>query len=328
MQSTTLLAALPRLRASIDVTNGPVRLIQAAFAQVPDPRRRQGQRYPLSFLLCVLVLAMLGNCDSLDAVGQWCQEHQAFLATHFPGQRFYTPTGSLFQRLLPRLCAVSVEAVLTAWTLKSGAQERNAAIAYDGKTVRGAIREDGSTPHLLSFVTHDMQETLLQVAVENKTNEIPVARAVFPALPLEGRVLTADALHTCAETAQALLDQEADYLLVLKRNQPTLYEECAAYFCDPTARVVRTTSVERTRGRTETRTLYATTRLNIHDAIPPFPTSVRWPVCVPSSPIDTGRTRTSVSCLPAFRLSRPIQSASSLLREVIGALKPITRSVM
>lgn len=264
MQSTALLDALTRLRASTDVIDRPVRLVQEAFVHVPDPRRRQGQRYPLPFLLCVLVLAVLGNCDSLDAVGQWCQEHEAFLATHFPGQRFYTPTGSLFRRLLPRLCVASVEAVLAVWTLESAAPAPAEAIAYDGKTVRGAAGGDDASVHLLSFVTHESQETLLQVAVEGKTNEIPVARAVFPALPLAGRVLTADALHTCAETAQALLDQEADYLLVLKRNQPTLYDECAAYFSDPSARVVRATTVDRARGRTETRTLYATTRLNTH----------------------------------------------------------------
>jgi len=83
-------------------------------------------------------------------------------------------------------------------------------------------------------------------------------------LPLAGRVVTAAALHTCAETARAIRAQEADYLLVVKGNQPTLYAECAAYFSDPTARVGRATTVDRRRGRAETRTLYATTRLNAH----------------------------------------------------------------
>jgi predicted transposase YbfD/YdcC len=62
----------------------------------------------------------------------------------------------------------------------------------------------------------------VQVAVEEKTNEIPVARALLPALPRAGRILTADALHTQVETAQAILDHGGDYLLVVKRNQETL----------------------------------------------------------------------------------------------------------
>jgi hypothetical protein len=102
------------------------------------------------------------------------------------------------------------------------------------------------------------------VRVAEKANEIPVAREVLPVLPLAGRVGTADALHTCAQTAQALLEQEADYLLVVKGNQPMLYAECAAYFSDPLARVGRATTVVRRRGRTATRTLNATTHLNAH----------------------------------------------------------------
>src|SRR5579875_430049 len=184
MQSTALIGRLQEIRSQ---TPEAPRTIEQAFGHVPDPRRRQGQRYPLTFLLCVLVLALLGNCDSLDAVGQWCQEHQDFLAQHFPGQRFHTPTGSLFRRLLPRLCVVSIEAVLATWTQESRTETGAEAVAYDGKTVRGAATGGDRAPHLLSFVTHQTQETLLQVAVDDKTNEIPVAREVVPALPLAGR---------------------------------------------------------------------------------------------------------------------------------------------
>ncbi len=56
-------------------------------------------------------------------------------------------------------------------------------IALDGKTVRGAKTQEHAAPHLLSFRTHQSQETLLQVAVCEKTNEIPVAQALLPALP-------------------------------------------------------------------------------------------------------------------------------------------------
>jgi predicted transposase YbfD/YdcC len=72
-------------------------------------------------------------------------------------------------------------------------------IALDGKTVRGARTDQQAAPHLLSFRTHQSQETLFQVAVSEKTNEIPVAQALLPCLPLAGRVCTADALHTQKE---------------------------------------------------------------------------------------------------------------------------------
>jgi len=54
----------------------------------------------------------------------------------------------------------------------------------------------------------------------DKTNEIPVARALFERLDVEGRLVGLDALHTQAETARALVQEAgADYMLTLKDNQ-------------------------------------------------------------------------------------------------------------
>ena len=41
---------------------------------VPDPRGKHGLRYELSFLLTCLLAALLCNCNSTEAVAQWCQE--------------------------------------------------------------------------------------------------------------------------------------------------------------------------------------------------------------------------------------------------------------
>ena len=264
MQSTVILTLVATAVAAREEDTGPAPALIAAFARVPDPRRRQGRRYPLPFLLGALVLAVLCKCDTLEAVGQWCAAHRALLAAPFPAQRFHTPTGSLYRRLLPRLSVAHVEAALAVWVRGSLAAEAEEAVALDGKTVRGAGTAEQVAPHLLSASTHTSGETLVQVRVAEKTTEVPLAREILPVLPLAGRVVTADALHTCAETAQAILAQDADYLLVVKGNQPTLYAECAAYFSDPPARVGRATTVDLRRGRTETRTLYVTTRLNAH----------------------------------------------------------------
>src|SRR5579875_4217654 len=115
MQSTAIVELLAAAVAAREGEAGAAPALIAAFAGVPDPRRRQGRRYPLPFLLGALVLALLCNCDTLEAVGPWCAEHREALAAQFPGQRFHTPTGSLDRRLLPRLSAARLEAALAAW---------------------------------------------------------------------------------------------------------------------------------------------------------------------------------------------------------------------
>ena len=65
------------------------------------------------------------------------------------------------------------------------------------------------------------------------TNEIPTLPRLLAPLPLAGTIVTADALHTQAETAQFLVaEKRADYVFTVKDNQPTLREDIAALRLD------------------------------------------------------------------------------------------------
>jgi len=265
MQSTVVLALLDAHIAAAPEAASPeaaLATLPAVFASVPDPRSRHGQRDDLPFLLTCLVAALLCGCDSRDAVGQWTYDRRTLLRRQFGPRQHLTPTGSLYRRLLPRLSAAHLEAALAAWVRQTRPLRDRAPVAVDGTVVRGAVTITQPAPHLLSVSTHDTGETLPQVRVDDKTNEIPVAQAVRPHLPLRGRVVTADALHTQTATAQVILDQHADYVLVVKDNQPRLHADLVAYFADPRATARSASTTDRYHGRTETRTLYATARLS------------------------------------------------------------------
>jgi predicted transposase YbfD/YdcC len=215
-------------------------------------------------LLLCLVAALLCNCNSLDAVGQWTREHEGLLRRVCGPRRHCTPTGSLYRRVLPRLSVAHVERALACWVRQTRPRRDREPIALDGKTVRGAKTATHAAPHLLSIVTHHSRETLVQVRVDDKTNEIPIAQEVLPHLAVRGRIVTADALHTQTDFAQTVLTAGGDYLLTVKGNQPHLYEEIATYFADAGATSHRTVTHDWQRGRKEERTLDVTTRLNHH----------------------------------------------------------------
>jgi len=168
-------------------------------------------------------------------VAQWCREHQRLVRQVFGARLFLTPSGSLYRWLLPRLCADSLERVLAAWVQTTLVAQPDEAIALDGKTLRGASSGEQEAPQLLAFCTHDSQETLLQVWIDEKTNEIPVAKALLTRLPLAGRVCTADALHTHAALMEMLHDVQAYSVLPVKQNEPTLWADLQTYFADPLA---------------------------------------------------------------------------------------------
>jgi predicted transposase YbfD/YdcC len=268
MYSTALSLTLPDVPAEQHTAlqgDAPLLSLYEAFATVPDPRSRHGQRYDLPYLLTCLVAALLSNCNSLEAVGQWCRDQQLLLRRLFGPRDFYTPTGSLYRRLLPRLSVGHIELLLAAWVQASRPESDEEAVALDGKAVRGAVTAEHKAPHLLAFCTHQSQETLLQVRVSEKTNEIPIAKAVLPCLPLSPRVYTADALHTHAPFMQVAHAHSGASVLTVKGNQPNLYADLTTYFNDPGTLIApfeQDFTLDRHRGRTELRSIQVSCGMN------------------------------------------------------------------
>jgi hypothetical protein len=79
--------------------------------------------------------------------------------------------------------------------------------------------------HLFSAFCGKNETVVAQLAVPEKCNETPMLPALLKDVPIEGALVSADALHTYAETARHLVQERgADYLFVVKDNQPTLRE--------------------------------------------------------------------------------------------------------
>lgn len=100
-----------------------------------------------------------------------------------------------------------------------GPAPRDELVVMDGKEPR-----HGKGASILMPVSVPSQYYLGSAVVDFNTNEIPVAqRTVIPPLDLEGRFASLDALHTQGETARrVVLEAGGDYLLTVKKNQPTL----------------------------------------------------------------------------------------------------------
>lgn len=246
------------------LTDATLRSLADVLATVPDPRSQHGRRYDLPFLLTCLVSAMLCNCNSLEAVGEWCHEQRPLLRRVFGPRRHLTPTGALFRWLLPQLSAAHLEWALASWVQATRPRPDTEAVALDGKVLRGAGSSEETAPHLLAVTTHTTRETLIEVPVADKTNEIPVARSVLGWLLLHHRVVTADALHCQTDSAQAILDAGAEYLLCLKGNWPVQYDAVVTYFADPAAKTSDAVTIERQKGRREERRLRVTTELTAY----------------------------------------------------------------
>jgi hypothetical protein len=191
-----------------------------------DWRYGHGLRHKQRFILaCAAVCTLMGACG-YRAFENTCKkftQRQLRALGCTPDEedrRYYPPSDSTFQRVLNKVDAVAVARIIGEWLAE---QELGALaqLAVDGKVLRGSGRHDGKPLQLLSAVTHHLRLTLDQVAIEEKSNEIPALKPLLKKLDLSpGTLITADAMH-CQQESARFITQElgGDYLFGLKGNQ-------------------------------------------------------------------------------------------------------------
>jgi hypothetical protein len=101
--------ALPSSQRERLFKEGALVSIYQIFTTIPDPRRAQGRRYELAYVLSSLVAALLCGRHSTLAVAEWCRDEQPLLERVFGPRTFYCPDDSLSRKLLPRLDVSQVE---------------------------------------------------------------------------------------------------------------------------------------------------------------------------------------------------------------------------
>ena len=84
----------------------------------------------------------------------------------------------------------------------------------------------------MSIYSHNYGVSLVQDYIEDKSNEIPMGPELIKKLDLTNCILTADALNTQKETATAIKEAHGDYVLALKKNQKTFYDDVKDYLDD------------------------------------------------------------------------------------------------
>ena len=254
---SSLIPAADTLRAhQVDPGQAVPVEVWEVLSIITDPRGRRGRRYELATVLVVALAAVVGGSRSLASIAGWAADLPTW---HWPrlGITRRPPSLSTIRRVLLRVDPEVVDAVLHAWLATlTPVSSRWRAVAVDGKTCRGARGVDGSRVHLFSIVDHATGVPLGQVNAGGKDHEIAAFAAVLDRINLNGVIVTADALHTQRGHAHYLHRHGGRYVFVVKRNQPTLYDQLAGL---PWSKVpVAHRVVEKGHGRRESRTLQLT----------------------------------------------------------------------
>lgn len=211
----------------------PLDGVLRCFDAVPDPRRFN-VTYTLAQLLSCTLMAVLCRCDDYEEIAGWVAARHDWLVEvlGLPANR--TPCRKTFERLFRRLDPAALSRCFIELTTRLAETSEGRLIPIDGKTLRGSFDQaHRALPiHLVHAWDHANGLMLGQIAVDAKSNEITAVPALLELLDVSDAVVSLDAMHCQKDTAQAIRDAGADYLLAVKDNQRSLHEDVKLFFDD------------------------------------------------------------------------------------------------
>ena len=148
--------------------------------------------------------------------------------------KFLAPSEATLRRVLQRLDPVELDRLINDWLRFHLQDQHIAALAVDGKCARTAAKIKGQGLMLFGALDTHTKLFCRQIQIPAKTNEIPTLKDLLQDLDLRGTLVSADALNTQTATAHPTVEEKkADYLLVVKANQPKLFDQLARLWHAP-----------------------------------------------------------------------------------------------
>ena len=199
------------------------------LGEVPDRRGRKGRQYSLRSVLGISLAAMLAGANDLRAIFRWGRRLTPAGLRAFGIESGKAPCHATYHYFFAALDGDALAQALGRHASGGGAPGH---VAIDGKTLRGSKRGEEKAVHVLSAFATDLSAVIGDLTVAPEANEITAALDLLKTLPLQGAVVTGDAIFAQRRICEHIQKAGGDYLFTVKANQPALHRDIQAAMGD------------------------------------------------------------------------------------------------
>lgn len=200
---------------------------QPYFLKLDDPRREtKNKLHKLGDILFIALAAVLSGIEDWANMEEWARRKEAWLRQYLELPNGI-PSHDTISDVFSRLNFKQFSLAFVEWVEASLPTLNGQHIAIDGKTLRGSRDSEGAD-HVVGAFASAGRWALAQEAVREKSNEIDAIPRLLSLLEIKGATITIDAMGCQRGIAEVIVAAEADYILALKDNQPSLYADAQA----------------------------------------------------------------------------------------------------
>lgn len=208
----------------------PENSIEAFFERIDDPRHHN-KRHKLIDIIIIAICAVVAGSDTYEQIENFGKKRKKWLSK-FLELPFGIPSHDTFGRIFERMNPNEFQNCFKHWIESVTERTKGQVIAIDGKTLRRSHDKsaDKKAIHMISAWASSNKVVLGQLKTAEKSNEITAIPRLLKLLDISGCIITIDAMGTQKKIAQTIMNNEGDYILALKENHKTLYDETVLFF--------------------------------------------------------------------------------------------------
>ena len=256
-----------------------------ALEQVKDGRKKKGKRYPLAFILTLILLGKLAGETKLDGIIDWInyrkQELRKLLnwPKAFPSNNTYTSALAkcdgeevvkVIAHVILKIRALDQCAgVYSSWLEENGESgEKLIHTAMDGKAMRGTLKHvNDDQPEVWLVALYECQSgiVLAQKTYESYGYETSAGLAILHPALVKGRIITTDSLHSYRKWCATVHVYGGYYLAIINDRNPAVLRHLELFFQDDgidRSEWQYSKKVQKGHGRLEVREIWASTQMN------------------------------------------------------------------
>lgn len=244
------------------------------FMIIYDPREEGKVWHKLIDVLFIGITATLCGFNEWEEMEIWAKEREEWLRKYIELPNGI-PSWSTIRRVFDFIDPKQFEICFAEWMKEVTNVKKGTVVAIDGKTMRGTADESTGKKaiHIVNAWCSENKMILGQVKTDDKSNEITAVPELLDMLFIKGCIVTVDAMNTQKETVKKIVkEKKADYVVSLKENHSTLYNEVKEYFEDEernnfeNEKIESYRTIEKGHGRIEERIYYYTTEIKWMDS--------------------------------------------------------------
>jgi Transposase len=201
---------------------------------VTDTRQQGKIKHKIKDIIMIVFFATIANVNEWTEIQAFMEMNEDFLKKYLELPNGI-PSHDTIQRVMAIVPSVFLQSLQQAWNemlLVGEGEKLKKILAIDGKTMRGNGNVNQNPLHVVSAVATEHGLCFGQTAVKMKENEMVAIPVLLRELNIKNTVVTIDVMGTQTEIAKQIISQKGDYILALKGNQNTLYQDVKDYFGD------------------------------------------------------------------------------------------------